>query len=421
MAANKAPEITRVYTTDGTANWGSVVIVCKDEYRGEYTVTLDRADRSTVLASGKKIGAFIGHGSPMGFQLDTMRNLVAGKTSGNPIPPTASAPAPKAQAVAPKAVPVNGNLDSAVADIVRIVLQSATVGTDPAELQGLRDEIAKLQGEIGTLREQVVASAPTQFVVNTVPTVQLQGVQHREFRKVLTMVAQGDNVYLCGPAGSGKSTIPEQIAEVLGLRFAAQSCGQTDAKFDYVGYRDGNGVLHGTLFRDMWENGGLFLLDEMDNASPDLLVTLNQALANGQMAFPDGMIRKHERFVCMGAGNTYGNGATAQFVGRSPQDGAFLNRFTKWVVNVDERVEDAMLGSIVMDSEVLANWKGIVRKARANAERHGLRVMVTPRDAMRGAKLLATGEFSYTEAVRSQWGFGMDESTWNKVHEGVAL
>lgn len=408
MAANKAPEILRVHSIDGTANWGSVELYCRNDVH-DFRIMLDRADRSTVLASGKKIGAFIGHGSPMGMQLDTMRNLVAHKTAGTPIAPTASAPAVKVSA--PK---VQGNLDTAVADLVTAVLSQATVGTDPAELDALRNEIA-------SLRKLVETNTPTQFVVNAVPTVALQGVQHTEFRKVLTMVAQGDNVYLAGPAGSGKSTIPEQIAEVLGLRFAAQSCGQTDAKFDYVGYRDGNGVLHSTLFRDMWENGGLFLLDEMDNASPDLLVTLNQALANGQMAFPDGMIRKHPKFVCMGAGNTFGNGATAQFVGRSPQDGAFLNRFTKWVVNVDERIEDAMLGSIQMDSAVLANWKQIVRTARANAERHGLRVMVTPRDAMRGAKLLATGEFTVREAVQSQWGFGMDESTWNKVHEGVTL
>lgn len=419
MAANKAPEILSVTSVDGSSNWNQIQIRCREEYRNDFIVTLDRADRSTVLASGKKVGAFVGHGSPMGMQLDTMREIVARFVVGNPVAPTAQG----RHATTPKvATPkVAGNLDSAVAELVTAILGGATVGVDPAEVERLNERIDYLSARLLEVSEQVANASPTQFVVNGVPTVQLQGVQHREFRKVLTMVAQGDNVYLCGPAGSGKSTIPEQIAEVLGLRFAAQSCGQTDAKFDYVGYRDGNGVLHSTLFRDMWENGGLFLLDEMDNASPDLLVTLNQALANGQMAFPDGMIRKHPKFVCMGAGNTYGNGATAVFVGRSPQDGAFLNRFTKWVVNVDERVEDAMLATIQMDSTVLANWKGIVRTARANAERHGLRVMVTPRDAMRGAKLLATGEFTPQEVVRSQWGFGLDESTWNKVHEGVTL
>lgn len=413
MAANKAPKVTWVNARNGADDWSSVDLHC--EMDGEkFITTLAVTDRSTVMAAGRFIGAFHGHGSPVGFALDTMKMLVAHKAAGVPVSPASVPAVTKAAPTVTAPATAGGNLDSAVAELVRQVLAGATVQTDPAEIEALRNEIA-------VLRDMVQNNAPTQIVVNKVPTTTITGTLHKEFRKVLAMVAQGDNVYLCGPAGSGKSTIPEQVAESLGIRFAAQSCGQTDAKFDYVGYRDGNGVLHSTLFREMWENGGLFLLDEMDNASPDLLVTLNQALANGQMAFPDGMVRKHPQFVCMGAGNTYGNGATAVFVGRSPQDGAFLNRFTKWVVNVDENVEDAMLASIEMDAAVLSNWKGIVRKARANAERHGLRVMVTPRDAMRGARLLATGEFTTTEVVRSQWGFGLSESDWNKVHEGVAL
>lgn len=413
MAANKAPKITWVNAENGAADWQSVHIHAESETGRRFVVTLATADRSTVIAAGRKIGAFHGHGTPVGMQLDTIRNIVAAKAAGNPIAPTVAeptAPAPKV------AVPANsgGNLDSAVAELVRQILGGTTVAVDPAEVQALRDEIAEL-------REAIKANAPTQVIVNTVPTEPIRGVVHKEFRKVLTMVAQGDNVYLCGPAGSGKSTIPEQVAEVLGLRFAAQSCGQTDSKIDYVGYRDGHGTLHTPLFRDMWENGGLFLLDEMDNASPDLLVTLNQALANGQMAFPDGMIRKHPQFVCMGAGNTYGTGATAVFVGRSPQDGAFMNRFTKWVVDIDENVEDAMLAAIAMESSDRSRWTTVVRTARANVNRHGLRVMVTPRDAVRGAKLLATGDFTMREVVESQWGFGMDASTWSKVHEGCGF
>jgi cobaltochelatase CobS len=408
MAAHKSPEI------HGVTLVGSTVWV--DTSDGNFK--LADANRSIVLSAGKHIGAFTGHGTPMGMTLETMRYLVETKALGikaDPAmvvrnEPTASASASPVV----HAKPTAGNLDSAVAELVRTVLAGATVGVDPTELDELRNEIA-------VLRSLVETSAPTQIVLNNTPLKPITGVVHREFRKVLTMATQGQNVYLVGPAGSGKSTIPEQIAESLGMRFAAQSCGQTDAKFDYVGYRDGHGVIHGTLFRDMWENGGVFLLDELDNASPDMLVTLNQALANGQMAFPDGMVRRHENFMCFGAGNTFGNGATAQFVGRSPQDGAFINRFSKWVVDIDERVEDAMLASIGMDADALANWVKVVRACRANAERHKLRVMVTPRDAFRGAQLVATGEFTVREAVMSQFGFGLDENQFGKVTEGVTL
>ena len=417
MAAHKSPKIRGVQLV------GSTVWIDTEDGN----VTLTDANRSVVLSAGKFIGAFTGYGTPMGMTLDTMRYLVDCKVRGTNVDPASvvrsepTAPASASPSAPTVHATAGGSLDSAVAELVRQVLSGATVGIDPAEMERVNARIDHLSMRLLEVSEQIRNSAPTQVVVNTVATEPIQGVVHREFRKVLTMVTQGQNVYLVGPAGSGKSTIPEQIAEALGLRFAAQSCGQTDAKFDYVGFRDGHGVIHGTLFRDMWENGGLFLLDELDNASPDMLVTLNQALANGQMAFPDGMIRKHEKFVCIGAGNTFGNGATAQFVGRSPQDGAFMNRFTKWVVDIDERVEDAMLASIDMDASLRSQWVRVVRTCRSNAQRHGLRVMVTPRDAFRGAQLLATGEFTIREAVMSQFGFGLDETQFNKVTEGVTL
>jgi cobaltochelatase CobS len=152
-----------------------------------------------------------------------------------------------------------------------------------------------------------------------------------------------------------------------------------------------------------------------------MLVTLNQALANGHMAFPDAMVKKHPEFIMFGAGNTFGNGATAQFVGRSPQDGAFMDRFIKWVVDVDHNVEDAMVNAVPMESELRDKWINIIRTCRTNAESKGLRVMVTPRQTVRGAQMLATGKFSIKEVVMSQFGFGLDSNQFAKVTEGVTL
>jgi hypothetical protein len=282
--------------------------------------------------------------------------------------------------------------------------------------RNLTDQVASLNNVIATMQPKV-----TNITVNGNAPRKVDGVLHRDFEKILALATLNHNIYLVGPAGSGKSTIPEQVAFSLGLRFAAQSCGQTDSKFDYVGYRDANGNVHGTLFRDMWENGGVFLLDEMDNASPDMLVTLNQALANGNMAFPDAMVKKHPEFIMFGAGNTFGNGATAQFVGRSPQDGAFMDRFIKWVVDVDHNVEDAMVNAVPMESELRNRWVSVIRTCRTNAESKGLRVMVTPRQTVRGAQMLATGKFSIKEVVMSQFGFGLDSNQFAKVTEGVTL
>jgi cobaltochelatase CobS len=278
-----------------------------------------------------------------------------------------------------------------------------------------------LQTQIDALQVQVnQRPTPIQIVVNGVASKPTTGVVHAKYEAVARVVAKRKHVYLVGPAGTGKSTIPQQIAEQMGLEFSAVSCGTTDAKFDYVGYRDGHGVLHSTSFRERYTNGGVMLLDEMDNASPDMLVTLNQALSNGHMAFPDAMVKMHPDFICIGAGNTYGSGATAQYVGRSPMDMSTLNRFVKIVVDIDENIEDAMVNATGLLVIHQLNWLGIIRKARANCEASGLRVMVTPRDAAHGACLLESG-FTVAEAIDMTFGFGLEGVQRDKVLAGVTL
>lgn len=50
-------------------------------------------------------------------------------------------------------------------------------------------------------------------------TVELEGVQNPKFEMVLTLLANGENVYLYGPAGSGKNVMCEQLAKALGIPF----------------------------------------------------------------------------------------------------------------------------------------------------------------------------------------------------------
>ena len=50
-------------------------------------------------------------------------------------------------------------------------------------------------------------------------TVELDGVQNPKFEMVLTLLANGENVYLYGPAGTGKNVMCEQLAKALGVPF----------------------------------------------------------------------------------------------------------------------------------------------------------------------------------------------------------
>ena len=131
--------------------------------------------------------------------------------------------------------------------------------------------------------------------------------------------------------------------------------------------------------------GGVILLDEIDAGSNEALLALNAALANGIMCLPNGeVVRAHADFRCIGAANTYGSGATHDYVGRTRIDAAFLQRFgaaIDW--QYDEKLETAMSGN--------AEWSRRVQRVRKRAAKAGLKILVTPRASQSGARLIAAG------------------------------
>lgn len=172
-------------------------------------------------------------------------------------------------------------------------------------------------------------------------TVELEGVQNPKFEMVLTLLANGENVYLYGPAGSGKNVMCEQLAKALGIPFYYQNTIMT--KFDVTGYKNANGEYEPTEFYKAWTGGGLFMPDEIDNAQAEALVTLNAALANGYYTFPGvGMVKKHPDFRCIAAGNTNGEGATDQYCGRYQMDESSRDRFVFVEIDYCPEIEEAI-------------------------------------------------------------------------------
>jgi len=371
-------------------------------------------DKNTLI----KVGSYLGvkwNGTPMHKSLDEIKALVNEKLTGGQSMPT---PTPQPKAV--PAVQQGSSLDKVIGNMVADIVKSIPVGIDESAVKELvRDftapKFVELADAIAKIRPQVtVVNLP-----NREPK-KLDGVQHMQFNKVLQTLNCGLNVFMVGSAGTGKTTIAERAAQALGLEFSAQSFNAQSSKSDLVGFMTANGVYVGTEFRKRFEFGGVYLMDEIDNANPNILGTLNAALANGYMAFPDGMVKRHDGFVAIAAGNTYGNGATAQYVGRNPIDGATKDRFVFMDILIDENVEDAMMQAEGLDASVLAKWTNIVRSARKNVTSHGLQVIVSPRSARDGARLLKAG-FTTTEVVGMTILKGAKPEVSEKVLSGVTL
>jgi MoxR-like ATPase len=208
-----------------------------------------------------------------------------------------------------------------------------------------------------------------------------EGIQHREFETLLALCDARENVWLVGPAGSGKTTAAEHVAKALGLPF--YFTGAIDQPYGLLGFIDAGGKLHRTAFREAYEHGGVFLFDEIDGSAPGAVLPFNAALANGHCAFPDGMIAKHADFVCIAAANTWGLGGTNDYVGRLKQDAACLDRFCQLDWDYDEALEEALAAN--------AEWVKRVQGLRAKAKAKGLKVIISPRASIKGAKLLRRG------------------------------
>ena len=165
--------------------------------------------------------------------------------------------------------------------------------------------------------------------------------RHKEFKRCLEYLKRGRHLYLYGPSGTGKSYIARQLAEELEVPFY-MSAGVTDAIAQLIGYTDSRSKYVMTAFYKAWTGGGVFLFDEMDSSDSLSLNAINEALSNGYFSFPEeagGCLKAHERFYCIGAGNTEGRGGDSEYTGRVALDLATLNRFKPIPFNYDKEVE----------------------------------------------------------------------------------
>jgi cobaltochelatase CobS len=205
--------------------------------------------------------------------------------------------------------------------------------------------------------------------------------RHAVFADVLAALSVRENVYLVGPAGSGKTTIAAQAAEALELPF--YSTGAVGMAYQLQGFINAEGKYMETDLYRAYVNGGVFLFDEIDASSAQALLAFNAIAANDLAAFPCGTVKRHADFVIIAAANTFGNGADAQYVGRSQLDAATLDRFAFIAMDYDERLELA----IASDDE----WTRFVQAVRKSVRAHKLRHVVSPRASIKGGKLLAAG------------------------------
>jgi len=221
-----------------------------------------------------------------------------------------------------------------------------------------------------------------------------QGLYHSQFKRLLKLAAHRKNVFLYGPTGCGKTHICSQVAEALGLDFKFVSCSSGMSEGQLTGRlmpTGDNGKFEYIMseFTHCYENGGLFLFDELDAADANVLLVVNAALSNGKLAVPNRpdapYALKHKDFVCIAAANTVGTGASRTYSGRNKLDMATLDRFAvgKICMDYDERVESELCPDASLRSTLL-KWRKAINE-------HGLERALSTRFLIDAYEMMHTG------------------------------
>lgn len=292
------------------------------------------------------------------------------------------------------------------------------------QIAGLMASLAGSAVNEDRVKEIVTAQVNAALEKSPVVTIEIKrpdasaykvpGHVRSEFQEILTAASVGINILLVGPAGCGKTHLAHQVAEALGRPFASVSCTAGMSESVLQGWMlPGNGGAFEYVPSDFvtaYENGGVFLFDEVDAADPNTLLFINQALANGSFFLPQRKgatkVKRHADFVCIAAANTFGTGANSTYSGRERLDEATLDRFRAGIVQLDY---DTKFERSTVSPDLLA-WGWAVRKRISESRLN--RVMST-RFLLDATKLLAVGRT--VEQIKATYFVGWKADERSKV------
>ncbi len=218
--------------------------------------------------------------------------------------------------------------------------------------------------------------------------------RHKQFDNVALIVRNRLNAFLYGPAGSGKSFIAEQVAELLKVPFYSISVSYQTSVASLMGYMDATGKYVPSLLRKAFEKGGVFCIDEIDAGNQNVIMCLNAVTNSDTVAFPDKMVKKHKDFVAIATANTCGSGSDLQYVGRERIDASTLSRFVRLEIDYDDALEEALIAQSEYKDQILNRIRQLRKTTSIDSNE-----LFTPRQTVFFAKLAADVGYDAAEKL----------------------
>lgn len=309
------------------------------------------------------------------------------------------APAPTAR---------KGTIEAAILDIVRPEIDAAVQRANDSSDTALTaaEMVESLQATVKAELDKLVAAQPVVVEVRRPDGVKVtrEGA-HYLHPRIVALLGAGFNLYLWGPAGSGKTTLAMQAAKDLGLASEIDTLDPSTFRSMVQGFVSATGSPVQTSFTRCWQGdadattGKAYIADETDNAPGHVQTLFNSALANGHAPLAWGNVERGASFLFIGTGNTPGQ-PTRDFPDRRPMSAAFKDRLYFVHVGIDGNIERRAAGlPLSTRTNIMPHttcgpkaWVSWVQAVRVWAATNMPTLQVTPRASLQGIKALALGE-----------------------------
>jgi cobaltochelatase CobS len=310
-----------------------------------------------------------------------------------PTPAPTPTPAPVAQ--------VGNAVDAVLASLRAMMLTGQGSGVDSDQVRMIIEQYLKTQKiSISDLDSSVIDEIKkNQMLYVQLPNFGLPIQMSKRDSEIPNLfsiiddILAGNNVYLIGEAGGGKTYTAEQVAKILQREIAVINCSQYTSPIEIIGGQTIEGFKKGKLI-DAWQGGKILLLDEMPKLDPNTAGLFNDAFAKSSKTKPDDEakiysanpeeppIPRAKDFAVMATGNTYPNKKPeAQYLGNNQQDLSLLDRFSGSVyyTEFDKNIDESMCRFQFLYDMLVGNyyeWKTAERNGTTKPTPRGLRTIV---------------------------------------------
>ena len=123
------------------------------------------------------------------------------------------------------------------------------------------------------------------------------------------------------------------LAKELNIPYLCISCGIGTSSTEFIGYK--YPTRESTKFAEYYSKPSIILLDEFTALDPAVAQICNAALANDEIETTTGTVYRDPNCIIIATSNTYGGGASRQYVANNQLDASTIDRFIGGIIEVN--------------------------------------------------------------------------------------